>query len=207
MIHLKIGPARPASADDTMDRDWVGWAPDQTPQQVYERNRGRWFLGARADRERYAIISSTVTGTNVVAVELTGIEDVGGGKRAIVGRVLGPGHPVHDALVGQPALDRHRNPVTYPDHPVEQSRTCACGCGGTVTGSRAFLPGHDQRAIHTRIAARWGDTLGFISWYDDTFGAPLPAPAAASNLHRADVAELGTPDTTSGRIAAGPGAS
>ncbi|MEJ5915941.1 hypothetical protein WDV86_16050, partial [Pseudokineococcus sp. 1T1Z-3] len=47
--------------------------------------------------------------------------------------------------------------------------TCACGCGGEVAGHRAFLPGHDQRAIHERIARQWGNTLGFVDWFDATF--------------------------------------
>lgn len=178
MIHLKIGPARPADPDDPMGRDWIGWSPDQSPQQLYERNRGAWTLGARADRQRYAVISSTVTGTNVVAVELTGIEDLSGGKRAIIGHVLEPGHPVHDTLIGQPALDAFRNPVTYPPHPLDRA-TCACGCNTPVTGSRSFIAGHDQRAIHARITAQWGDTLGFLRWFDSTYGSPVPAVGTA----------------------------
>jgi translation initiation factor 1 (eIF-1/SUI1) len=45
-----------------------------------------------------------------------------------------------------------------------------CGCGGRVTGGRVFLPGHDQRAVHERIARQWGDTLGFIAWFDNEYG-------------------------------------
>lgn len=66
--------------------------------------------------------------------------------------------------------DRHRNPVTYVADPVEQ-RTCACGCDGPVTGGRVFLPGHDQRAIHERIARQWGDTLGSLR---DSTTSPAP---------------------------------
>ncbi|SCG71771.1 hypothetical protein [Micromonospora inositola] len=180
MIHLKIGAPRPADHNDPMGRDWVGWTPAQTPQQIYDRNRGIWSLGTRAERQRYTVFSSLITGMNVAIIENTGIEDVGGGKRAVVGRVLEPGHPVHDALIDQPALDNYRNPMTYPDHSVDHQRTCACGCGAAVAGARLFLPGHDQRAIHARIAAQWGDTLGFIRWFDDTFGAPAHAADAAA---------------------------
>jgi hypothetical protein len=35
-----------------------------------------------------------------------------------------------------------------------------------VTKARAFLPGHDQRAIHVRIVKAWGDTLSFMDWFD-----------------------------------------
>jgi hypothetical protein len=172
VIHLKLSPARPVvPPGDPMGlgREWVGWTPDQTPQQLYERNRGVWYLGARASRERYTAFSSTVTGTIVAVVANEGVENVDGRKKAIVGRVLGPGDLAFDALFGQPMPDRHRNPVTYVADPVDQ-RTCACGCGGRVTGGRVFLPGHDQRAVHERIARQWGDTLGFIAWFDNEYG-------------------------------------
>lgn len=172
MIHLKLSPARPVvPPGDPMGlgREWVGWTPDQTPQQLYERNRGVWYLGARASRERYTAFSSTVTGTIVAVIANEGVENVDGRKKAIVGRVLGPGDLAFDALIGQPMPDRHRNPVTYVADPVDQ-RTCACSCGGRVTGGRVFLPGHDQRAVHERIARQWGDTLGFIAWFDNEYG-------------------------------------
>jgi hypothetical protein len=173
VIHIKLGPARPAAEDDTMRRDYVGWSPDLSPQELYERNRGRWKLGARARGERYAVFSSTITGTIVLVVEIDDLEEVGGGKSAIVGTVLESGDPVYDGLIGQPSLDQFRNPVTYvDDHPLDRARTCACGCDGVVTGARHFLPGHDQRAIHDRIAAQWGNTVGFIRWFDTTYGQP-----------------------------------
>jgi hypothetical protein len=169
VIHLKLSPARPADPGDPLGRDWVGWKPDQTPQQLYEHNRGNWYLSARASHERYTAFSSTVTEKIVAVVANEGVENVDGRKKAIVGRVLEPGDPVFDALIGQPMPDRHRNPVTYVADPVDQ-RTCACGCGGRVTGGRMFMPGHDQRAVHERIARQWGDTLGFIAWFDNEYG-------------------------------------
>ena len=156
-----------------MRRDYVGWSPEQSQRELYERNRGRWKLGARARGERYAVFSSTITSTIVVVVEIDHLEDVGGGKSAISGTVLQPGDPVYEGLIGQPSLDQFRNPVTYfEDHPLDRSRTCACGCDGVVTGARQFLPGHDQRAIHDRIAAQWGNTVAFIRWFDATYGQP-----------------------------------
>ncbi len=169
MIHLKLGPAQPTQPGDPMGRDWVGWAPDQPPQQLYERNRGLWYLSARASRERYTAFSSTATGTIVVVVANEEIEKIDSRKKAIVGRVLGPGDPAYDALIGQPMPDHHRNPVTYAADPVDQ-RTCACGCGDPVTG-RAFRPGHDQRAVHERITRQWGSVLEFITWFDNEYGA------------------------------------
>ncbi len=64
-----------------LGREWVGWTPDQTPQQLYERNRGVWYLSARASRERYTAFSSTVTGTIVAVVANKGVENVDGRPR------------------------------------------------------------------------------------------------------------------------------
>lgn len=172
MIQLKLGPARPVDpGSDDMGREWVGWTPDQTEEQLYERNRGLWLLGPKADRQRYAVFTSIQTGLIVAVVEVAEIESYPGGKRAIVGTALGPGHLVRDQLHGQPALDNHRNPMTYPDHPLDVNQ-CACGCGEAAPAGRDFQPGHDQRAVHARITHQWGSILQFITWYDDTYGAP-----------------------------------
>ena len=85
-------------------------------------------------------------------------------------------HLLGDRPLSHP-VDGHRNPVTYPSAGV---RTCACGCGVDVVGSRVFLPGHDQRAIHDRIAQEWGTTLEFVEWFDETYGNPrASAPSEA----------------------------
>lgn len=156
---------------DRMGRTWVGWSPELTDQEVYEQNRGVWLLGHRARRERVATFSHNGEVVTVVAID--DIEEVPPlehqkPKQAIVGRVLRAGDADYDALIGQ-AADHHRNPVTYPPAALH---SCGCGCGGEVAGNRAFLPGHDQRAIHDRIAQEWGTTLGFVEWFDDTYGRP-----------------------------------
>jgi len=82
VIHLKIGPARFIdAATDPMGREWVGWTPEQTPQEIYERNRGVWHLSARADRERYTAFSSAVTGKIAVVVANEEIEAADGRRR------------------------------------------------------------------------------------------------------------------------------
>lgn len=48
--------------------------------------------------------------------------------------------------------------------------TCPCGCGQAVRKENRFVPGHDQKAIHERIAQQWGNTVGFIEWFDETYG-------------------------------------
>lgn len=164
MIHLKLGDWREVE-DDPMGRTHVGWKPDLTPEQIYEVNRGIWYFGERAGRERYTVFS--YNGWNVAVIENSEIETIDD-KKAVVGTVLGAGHPVYDELINQPAPDKHRNPVTYPTDPGGP-RTCACGCGAEVSGKRIFVPGHDQRAIHDRITRQWGDLKRFIDWFDATY--------------------------------------
>lgn len=172
-INFKLGAVTEVDpAKDDMSRTWVGWEPTLTDQQVYDQNRGLWVLGPRARQERLATFS--VDGTVQVVVRIERIETVPAkqagarSKRAIVGRVLAPGDADHDALIGT-QVDGHRNPVTYIEDPAGGARTCGCGCGAPVAGHRAFLPGHDQRAVHDRITRQWGSTLGFVDWFDATY--------------------------------------
>ncbi|SDQ67650.1 hypothetical protein [Arthrobacter crystallopoietes] len=159
-------------AIDDMTRTWVGWSSEHSPQETFSQNRGVWLLGPRAERERYATFS--FEGQIRVVASIDRLETVPAknpalrSKRAVVGRVLEAGDPVHDELIGQ-WVDEHRNPVTYFEDPMGGARTCACGCDGTVPGHRAFLPGHDQRAVHERITRQWGSTLGFIEWFDAAY--------------------------------------
>jgi hypothetical protein len=157
---------------DDMSRAWVGWDEAKSLEVNFEQNRGIWLLGRRAEKETYATFS--LDGKVVLVAEITDIETIApkdparAPKRAIIGRVLGPDHPMHDAFIGR-LVDGHRNPVTYMPDPGHETKICACGCGETVPGQRDFVPGHDQRAIHDRIARQWGDTLGFIEWFDATY--------------------------------------
>lgn len=182
-MNFKLGDVRETvAAEDPMSRTWVGWKPELSDQETYEQNRGVWFLGRRARSERVATFSHNGFVVAVVAVE--GLENIPilnaeRAKQAIVGQVLASGAADYDSLIGQ-AVDGHRNPVTYGLNLSDTTRTCACGCGGDVAGNRVFLPGHDQRAIHDRITQEWGTTLGFVEWFDDTYGNPRDlAPAQA----------------------------
>ena len=174
-INFKLGPvAEIDPAVDGMSRTWIGWSHLQTDYETYEQNRGVWVLGPRAARERIATFS--YDGVIKAVVSIDGLEVIPGklpgerSKRAIVGRVLKVGDPVYDALHGQ-RVDHHRNPVTYLTDPDGGDPACACGCGASVSGNRSFLPGHDQRAVHERIARQWGSTLGFMDWFDATYPA------------------------------------
>jgi hypothetical protein len=57
----------------------------------------------------------------------------------------------------------------------ELTTTVTLGDAKQVTAAEVkaetnLLPGHGQRAIHERIAREWGTTLGFVEWFDDTYG-------------------------------------
>lgn len=49
---------------------------------------------------------------------------------------------------------------------------CACGCGQTITKGY-WVPGHDHRAIHERIARDHGSVAEFIDWYDRVYPKSL----------------------------------
>jgi hypothetical protein len=165
IIHIKLSGKQKADREDPMGREWYGYTEQATVEELFENNRGRWVLGKRAEIEEYAVFSFTGDHKVKFVAAIDGFEDFDG-KRAIVGSVLPAEHPLAAQWVGKSSPDSHRNPTTYHDDP----RECGCGCGEPVKGGRSFVPGHDQRAIHARIERQWGDTLGFIRWFDETYG-------------------------------------
>jgi hypothetical protein len=175
MIHIKLHDRRRVDPGEPMGRDWVGYDPNLPTDVLFKQNRGRWVLGPRAEREDYALFSYTGDHTIKFVAEIDGYE-MFGGKRAIVGRVLDDDHPVAQRWVGAPAPDNFRNPATYFEDPSGGPSTCACGCGEPVAGNRMFASGHDQKAIHARIAKQWGNTIGFIDWFDATYPDQRPTP-------------------------------
>jgi hypothetical protein len=172
MIHITLTSAKPSPADDPLGRTRYGYSPDMTPAEIYDSNHGYYILGARADRERYALFAAPdKPGPNkvVLAVGIGSIDPVPGkaGYRQIVGRVLAKGHPVFDAYVGMPApVGAVRNPVTYIETD-EDLRRCACGCRAEVSHG-PFVSGHDQRALHERVA-KIGTVAQFLHWFDQTY--------------------------------------
>lgn len=164
MLHIKLRGRQAPPADDTMNRRWIGYDPSVPVAELFEINRGRWKVNeARARRERYAVFSHE--GEVKFVAELDGLEDAGAGRKIFKGQPLGENHPLAREWVGREAPDANRNPVGY-FNPGGAVFKCACGCGGEVKTDRAFLPGHDQRAVHSRIAEGWGDVLKFIEWFD-----------------------------------------
>jgi hypothetical protein len=175
VIHITLGGRVDMDpAQDPLGRSHRGWWPGMTDEDCYRSNRGRWVLGERADHERYALLSARSGGRKLVrlAIEIAAPPvDTGGGRRALRGLVLQAGHPVFDQYVGQDApVAGQRNPVAYFESPLDQIGTCACGCGEPVSLSRDFLPGHDQRAIHERIA-KVGGVRQFLDWFDKAWAS------------------------------------
>jgi len=178
-INFKIADERTIDRDDDpMDRDSVGYRQTMTDGEVFEKNRGMWFLGLRAQDEGYATFS--YMGKIVVVAEIAGVETLPWkrpkgrrDKQAVIGRALGPGHPAYEFFIDRRVDNTSRNPVAYLEDPSprrsSEPRPCACGCGTSIAPPRHFAPGHDQRAVHERIAQQWGDTIGFIRWFDDSY--------------------------------------
>lgn len=166
MLHVKLGDRSDPPKNDPMDRSWIGYDPTVPLTQLWEINRGRWKISRRAAKEGHVVFSHG--GEVKFIAEIHGLEESTEGRRIIVGRLLGEHEPLARRWIGAPAPGAgNRNPVHYFSDERDGTPECACGCGAPVTKARAFLPGHDQRAIHARIVEAWGDTLGFMDWFDN----------------------------------------
>ncbi|MEU9456745.1 hypothetical protein [Streptomyces sp. NPDC048277] len=166
MLTIALG-AYQTFPEDEYGKSSAGWRPGLTDEEVLQAGRGRWRLGSRADRERYALF--TAMGIVVLALEIGTITAADpDGRRTIDGMILKPDHPVYAKYVGNPApVGKSQNPVQYVDSPFDRS-LCACGCGADTLSGRNFLAGHDQRAIHDRIT-KVGGVIPFLHWFDKTW--------------------------------------
>ncbi len=170
MIHITLGAFgyQPDENDDFLPRSHNGWHPGMSHQAVLTSARGWWVLNrSRAERENYAVV--TAQGIAIQAIEIgewrTKTGPDGKVRHAFDGKILGPGHPVHDRYVGKPLPPASRNPIHYITDPADPAGTCKCGCGQATGGT--WVTGHDQRAIHERIGRDFGgDVAAFIDWYD-----------------------------------------
>lgn len=167
MIQITLGKRRLINqSQDALGRSQIGWTEGLSDQQFFDIARGTWAMpGERVERERFAVVS----GSGIIrgAMEIDRVIDTPDGRRAFEGRLLGPGHPVYDHYIGQPAPKGiQQNPITFFKSPLD-NRKCNCGCGKPIDRGD-FLPGHDQRAIHERIG-RVGTVMDFITWFDDTW--------------------------------------
>ncbi|MGW4420492.1 hypothetical protein [Streptosporangium sp. NPDC004631] len=166
MIHITLSDRKESPSDDPLGRTHYGYSPNMSPSEIYRDNHGYYVLGARADRENYALFSAPDHNgerTVVLVVEIDKIDrETVPGRGVITGNILSEGHPVFDAYVGNP-ITGNRNPINYIDSVVGR-RTCACGCGTEISLGQ-FVPGHDQRALHERVG-QIGTVLDFLDWFD-----------------------------------------
>ncbi|MEU0237741.1 hypothetical protein ABZ234_08615 [Nocardiopsis sp. NPDC006198] len=184
MIQIRLGPRRPVDPVlDPLGRDHVGWSPDLDEHQVYEAGRGCWVLGPNADEQDYALI--TAQGTVRLVVEIDRLVPAGPRRRAIVGSVLGPDHPVAAAHLGRPEPETtSRNPIAYLTRPPAY---CRCGCGeqltrkGRSTAVTGYQRGHDNRAL-TALASTYGGAAAFVDHHAHGAGAWERAYARAGEL-------------------------
>lgn len=165
-----VGPGTSVGEDPSdWNRNWAGFDPHASDSVNFNQNRGVYKIGPRGHRERIATMS--VGHVIRIVAEIDHIEDVplrsGGVKQAVVGHVLRRGHPDYDRLIDT-AIEPFRNPVRYlPDD--NSNFGCMCGCGSELPPGRRWVPGHDQRALHDRVAEGWGSVERFIRWYDDEY--------------------------------------
>ncbi|MFC0489335.1 protein NO VEIN domain-containing protein [Sinomonas atrocyanea] len=123
VINIRLIDRQAADPADPLGRDWWGYDPDVTPEVLWANNRGDW----RLDRTRIAVerwAAFNYQDRVVLVAELDGPEHetvpdmrTGKPKRALIGRPLSAGHPVHEALIGA-QVEYRRNPISYGPDPV-----------------------------------------------------------------------------------------
>jgi hypothetical protein len=190
-VHITL--VRPVQIDpaDALGRTYFGYDPAKSEHENWLANRADWVLGERATRERYVLFTEHATRKIVMAAEITDIVESPNNlnKKVIEGVLLGPGHPVYEAFVGQdqPESTRVRNPVTYLDTTVG-GWSCGCGCGAEIY-SGEFVRGHKQTALHQRVA-QVGTIPEFIRWFDAIQAGENPAPSKTTTISAAGRLEL-----------------
>jgi hypothetical protein len=105
VINIKLSDRQTADSDDPLGRDWYGYDPDATPEQLWAHNRGDWYLDAgRIASQRWAALN--YQGRVVLVAELNDPDhEILAGKtarpkKALIGRVLPAGHSMHEFLIG-----------------------------------------------------------------------------------------------------------
>ena len=179
MLHITVGPKKDIeSKDDFHGRSYVGYEKTMDQDAMYVANHGEWAIGARGQNqnEKFALFSFGRSVIQALAIDevvvTTKREDAPGEHRddrcTIYGNILSEGHPVFDKYVGKPTpVSAARNPVRYfsdPEFDETTGKPCRCGCG-EITSAGDFIPGHDQKAIHERIA-RIGTVAEFLDFMD-----------------------------------------
>jgi hypothetical protein len=177
MLHITVTAKKAVDPEkDGIRRPYVGYEAGMTQDEMYEANRGEWAIGARGKKERYVLFSFGRTVIQALEIEDLYPTTIYSGdpnskrddRYSINGKILSAGHPVYDKYVGKPSpVGAARNPVRYfedPEFDGDAGQLCRCGCGEMTTRGD-FVPGHDQKAIHERIA-RIGTVAEFLDWMD-----------------------------------------
>lgn len=122
VINIRLIGRQRADTNDPLPRDWWGYDPEATPEQLWDHNRGIWSLnGSRIATERWVALNYQSRVVLVAELQEPGYEILadnrtGVSKKALFGRVLPAGHPVYEALFGAP-VEYRRNPVSYDPDP------------------------------------------------------------------------------------------
>lgn len=180
MLHITLTTKAIAhDPTDPLGRTFYGWDEHGSIAQNWKNNRGYWVLGARAKRESYVLFSHNEQHEVVMAAEIHDIIDAPGkpGRKIIEGTPLPEDHPVYQAYVGKPTPEsaRVRNPVTYFDSNVG-GWPCGCGCGTEIFAGE-FVRGHEQTALHQRVA-QIGTIPEFLRWFDSIQAGTGPKPSS-----------------------------
>lgn len=124
VINIRLIDRTTAESDDPLGRDWYGYDPDATPEQLWANNRGDWFLSAKSiSDERWAALN--YQGRVVLVAKLKNPNHVilagntRAPKKALRGRVLPAGHSIHEALIGTQVdyAPGSRNSILYGPDP------------------------------------------------------------------------------------------
>lgn len=170
VINIRLIDRQAADSDDPLPRDWWGYDPKATPEQLWDNNRGIWSLnGSRIATERWAALNYQ---SRVVLVaelqdpvyEVVADNRTGAQKKALIGRVLPGGHPVYEVLVGT-QVEYRRNPVSYDPDPeikltgsTRQSESWdAAGTGGQGLQMDAEVRKVIENAAQERLMAYYRD--------------------------------------------------
>ena len=143
MLHITVTAKKSVDPEwDGLGRPFVGYEKGMTPDEMYEANHGEWAIGARGQKERFALFSfgrTVIQAVEIESLELTKAfertpEEKRDDRYTIHGKILGPGHPVFDKYVGRETpVSIARNPVRYfedPEFDGGAGQPCRCGCGG-----------------------------------------------------------------------------
>lgn len=124
VINIRLSDRTSAESDDPLGRDWYGYDPDATPEQLWANNRGDWFLSAKSiSDERWAALN--YQGRVVLVAKLKNpnhvilADNTRAPKKALRGRVLPAGHSIHAALIGTKVdyAPGSRNSILYGPDP------------------------------------------------------------------------------------------